>query len=481
MLVGKKLQRGKYTLDQEIGRGGFGITFKATHHYLGQVVVIKTINEELRQHPDFVSFYRQFQDEARRLATCVHPNIVRVSDFFVEDALPYMVMDYVPGQTLDQVVFPNNPLPEATAIHYIRQIAAALQVVHKNNLLHRDVKPQNIILRQGTQEVVLIDFGIAREFTPGHTQTHTNIVSEGYAPIEQYLPHAPRTPASDVYGLAATLYSLLTAKVPVAASLRDRVPMQTPRDLQPQLSIAINQAVMRGMAVEAKFRPATVAEWLALLPSESFNAAEMQTQPASTHTASTVAVIPQPQSIEPPRQVVVPQRKRGLSGIVLGLGAAAIAGVAAVAVASVMSEDDSSQPTAPAIVPPSNLQQTGENNTQVTPSPQPETTTPPEEPAPFRWRPRTPVESEESATPTETPSPSPTESPTPDPAPESPSVVDTPQPTPEQPSEQPSPTEEAPSIVVPTQPAPPTPPATEEPQTGDNLNAPIQSPEPLSE
>ncbi len=284
-----------------------------------------------------------------------------------------------------------------------------------------------------------------------------------------------------MYGLAATLYSLLTAKVPVAASLRDRVPMQTPRDLQPQLSIAINQAVMRGMAVEAKFRPATVAEWLALLPSESFNAAEMQTQPASTHTASTVAVIPQPQSIEPPRQVVVPQRKRGLSGIVLGLGAAAIAGVAAVAVASVMSEDDSSQPTAPAIVPPSNIQQTGENNTHVTPSPQPETTTPPEEPAPFRWRPRTPVESEESATPTETPSPSPTESPTPDPAPESPSVVDTPQPTPEQPSEQPSPTEEAPSIVVPTQPTPPTPPATEEPQTGDNLNAPIQSPEPLPE
>jgi len=479
MLVGKKLQRGKYTLDQEIGRGGFGITFTATHQYLGQVVVIKTINEELRQHPEYVSFYRQFQDEARRLATCVHPNIVRVSDFFIEDALPYMVMDYVPGQTLDQVVFPNNPLSEATAIHYIRQIAAALQVVHKNNLLHRDVKPQNIILRQSTQEVVLIDFGIAREFTPGHTQTHTNIVSEGYAPIEQYLPHAPRTPATDVYGLAATLYSLLTAKVPVAASLRDRVSMPTPRDIQPQLSIAINQAVMRGMAVEAKFRPATIAEWLALLPSESFTAADIQTQPTSTHTAATVAVIPQPQSIEPPPRVV-PQRKRGLSGIVLGIGAAAIAGVAAVAVANVLSEDD--KPTAPAIVPPGNIQQTGENDTQVTPSPQTEATTPPEEPAPFRWRPRNRVEPEESATPTETSSPSPTESPVPDPAPESPAVVDTPQPTTEPPSEEPSPTEEAPSIVVPTQPASPTPPeATGEPQMGDSLDAPTQSPDPQLE
>ncbi|WP_439566155.1 serine/threonine protein kinase [Gloeocapsopsis crepidinum] len=476
MLVGKKLQRGKYTLDQEIGRGGFGITFTATHQYLGQVVVIKTINEELRQHPEYVSFYRQFQDEARRLATCVHPNIVRVSDFFIEDTLPYMVMDYVPGQTLDQVVFPNNPLSEATAIHYIRQIAAALQVVHKNNLLHRDVKPQNIILRQSTQEVVLINFGIAREFTPGHTQTHTNIVSEGYAPIEQYLPHALRTPATDVYGLAATLYSLLTATVPVAASLRDRVSMPTPRDVQPQLSIAINQAVMRGMAVEAKFRPATVSEWLALLPSESFTAADIQTQSVPTHTAATVAVIPQPQSIEPPRGV--PQRKRGLSGIVLGIGAAAIAGVAAVAVANVLSEDDSPQQTAPAIVPPSNIQKTGENDTEMTPSSQPEATTPPEEPAPFRWRPRNRVEPEESTTPVEAPSP--TESPVPDASPESPSPADTSQPASESPSpSEPSPTEEAPSIVVPTLPASPTPPteATGEPQTGDSLDTPTQSPD----
>jgi serine/threonine-protein kinase len=479
MLVGKKLQRGKYTLDQEIGRGGFGITFTATHQYLGQVVVIKTINEELRQHPDFVSFYRQFQDEARRLATCVHPNIVRVSDFFIEDALPYMVMDYVPGQTLDQVVFPNNPLSEATAIHYIRQIAAALQVVHKNNLLHRDIKPQNIILRQGTQEVVLIDFGIAREFTPGHTQTHTNIVSEGYAPIEQYLPHAPRTPATDVYGLAATLYSLLTAMVPVAASLRDRVPMQTPRDVQPQLSIAINQAVMRGMAVEAKFRPATVSEWLALLPSASFTAADIQTQPTSTHTAATIAV-PQPQSIEPLSRVA-PQRKRGLSGILLGIGAAAIAGVAAVAVANVLSEDESTQPTAPVIVPPSNIQQTGENDTE-TPSPQPEVTTPPEEPTPFRWRPRNRVEPEETQpTPAETPSP--TESPVPQPSPESPSPADTPQPASESPSpSEPSPIQEAPSIVVPTEPVSPAPPeATGEPQTGDSSDAPTQSPVPQPE
>ncbi|MDM9384145.1 serine/threonine-protein kinase [Chlorogloeopsis sp. ULAP01] len=269
MLAGTTLQGGKYTLNQEIGRGGFGITFKATHHYLNQAVVIKTLNEKLRQHPDFAKFERQFQDEARRLATCIHPNIVRVSDFFIEAGLPYMVMEYIPGETLGEAyVLPVIPLPEATAIHYIRQIGAALQVVHHNGLLHRDVKPDNIILRQGTQEVVLIDFGIAREFNSGVRQTHTGIVSEGYSPIEQYLSQAPRSPATDVYGLAATLYSLLTGLVPMSALLRDREQMPTPRELQPHLSAAVNQAVMRGMAIEAKFRPQTVEDWLKLLPGD---------------------------------------------------------------------------------------------------------------------------------------------------------------------------------------------------------------------
>ena len=230
MLAGTTLQSGKYTLNQEIGRGGFGITFKATHHFLNQIVVIKTLNEKLRQHPDFIKFERQFQDEARRLATCIHPNIVRVSDFFVEDGLPYMVMEYIPGETLlEAFVLPGIPMPEETAIHYIGQIGAALQVIHNNGLLHRDVKPDNIILRQGTQEVVLIDFGIAREFNSGVRQTHTGLVSEGYSPIEQYLSQAPRTPATDVYGLAATLYALLTAQVPLPALLRDREPMPTPQ------------------------------------------------------------------------------------------------------------------------------------------------------------------------------------------------------------------------------------------------------------
>lgn len=286
MLTGTNLQGGKYTLNQEIGRGGFGITFKATHHYLNQEVVIKTLNHKLRQHPDFAKFERQFQDEARRLATCIHPNIVRISDFFAEDGLPYMVMEYIPGETLGEAfVLAGVPLPEATAIHYIRQIGAALEVVHKNGLLHRDVKPDNIILRKNTQEVVLIDFGIAREFSTGVRQTHTGMVSEGYSPIEQYLSQATRSGATDVYSLAATLYALLTGQVPMPALLRDREKMPSPRELQPHLSAAVNQAVMRGMSVEARFRPQTVSDWLRLLPE---NGVVKAAQPSLTQTVPTV-------------------------------------------------------------------------------------------------------------------------------------------------------------------------------------------------
>ncbi|MBE9214466.1 serine/threonine protein kinase [Plectonema cf. radiosum LEGE 06105] len=302
MLTGKTLQGGKYTINQEIGRGGFGVTYKATHHFLHQEVVIKTLNHKLQKHPDFAKFESQFQDEARRLASCVHPNIVRVSDFFVEANLPYMVMEYIPGDTLGEAfVMPGIPLKEEIAIHYIRQIGAALGVVHQKGLLHRDIKPDNIILRQNTNEVILIDFGIAREFNTGVRQTHTGMVSEGYSPIEQYLTSAPRSPATDIYGLASTLYALLTAQVPMPVLLRDREKMPAPRELQPHLSAAVNQAVMRGMAVEARFRPQTVESWLDLLPVRG----RTIIQAVPTHAVPTIDLSTQNYEPVPPAVVAI--------------------------------------------------------------------------------------------------------------------------------------------------------------------------------
>jgi serine/threonine-protein kinase len=135
-------------------------------------------------------------------------------------------------------------------------------------LVHRDVKPENIILREGTDQVVLIDFGIARQFTPGMTETNTGLLSVGYAPLEQYLPRHQWSPATDVYALAATLYALLAGRAPIASVLRDRLPLEDLSHFQPQLNPVLKQAVVRGMALELGYRPATIEAWLRLLPTD---------------------------------------------------------------------------------------------------------------------------------------------------------------------------------------------------------------------
>ncbi|EKQ69582.1 serine/threonine protein kinase [Leptolyngbyaceae cyanobacterium JSC-12] len=380
-LVGKSLQDGKYTLDQVLGEGGFGVTFRATHHYLQQTVVIKTLNPSSQPQAEFSAVQRQFQDEGRRLALCTHPNIVRVSDFFIENGIPFLVMDYIPGCTLEELVFPEQPLPETTAIHYIRQIGAALQVVHTNGLLHRDVKPQNIILRQGTSTVILIDFGIAREFTLGATQTHTSIISTGYAPPEQYLSQAQRTPATDVYGLAATLYALLTAHVPVPSILRDRQPMPAPKDLRPDITAATNQAIMRGMALDVQYRPATVEDWLRLLPDNLTTSAPIAAQPASLKTAATVPISPPMPPVAPngytpevystPQPPLSPQRSRPRLGILLAMAAIASASASALGAYWYHSQSNSANLVKPSPSPTVTISPSPSSITSPTPAPPP--------------------------------------------------------------------------------------------------------------
>lgn len=267
LLVG----RGKYLLKKEIGNGISGITYKAINQKDNQTVVIKTFKLNSFEPDEASNIRTKFLNEAHRLLECSHPNIIPYREFFSENGVPYIVMDYVPGKTLDKVVLPNNPLSESLAVKYIKQVGEALKVVHNHSLLHRDVKPQNLILRKDNQQVILIDFGISREVSWGTIQTHTNLVSDGYAPIEQYLPKAKRTPATDVYGLAATLYTLVTAKVPVSATLRDRITLNNPQKIVPSLSNKISRAIMKGMELEIEERPSNINEWLTLLNDTSIS------------------------------------------------------------------------------------------------------------------------------------------------------------------------------------------------------------------
>ncbi|MEG4322462.1 MULTISPECIES: protein kinase [unclassified Microcoleus] len=259
------LQKGKYQINATLGRGGFGITYRAIHTHLNQTVVLKTLNESLRQHPASTQFQQQFIAEAQRLSRCQHSNIVRVIDFFQEAGQSFIAMDYIPGKTLVQIVETSQPLPEAQALHYIRQIASAVSTVHHSGLLHGDIKPENMIRRADSHLVMLIDFGIARDFTAGTKQTHTNLLSPGYAPIEQYLYDGKCTPATDVYAIAATLYYLLSGVPPVAAPLRDRIPLASLRQFQPNLSPRIERAILQGLETDPQKRPQTVENWLTML------------------------------------------------------------------------------------------------------------------------------------------------------------------------------------------------------------------------
>ncbi|NET90934.1 MAG: serine/threonine protein kinase [Kamptonema sp. SIO1D9] len=260
-----ELQGGKYRIEKILALGGFGITYLAKSDRVG-LVAIKTLNDKVQQRPDFAKFQQDFINEALRLAKCTHPHIVKIVELFLEDRLPCLVMEYIEGENLATRIEKHGILTEVEALRYIQQIGTALSVVHDRGLLHRDVKPPNIIVRQDKSEAILIDFGIAREFMPNQTQIHTQLLSDGFAPPEQYEKKATRGAYSDVYSLAATLYYLLTAKLPTPAPDRhDGVTLEPPQKYNPKISDRVNSAILQAMALKPSQRPATITQWLDLL------------------------------------------------------------------------------------------------------------------------------------------------------------------------------------------------------------------------
>jgi serine/threonine protein kinase len=158
-------------------------------------------------------------------------------------------------------------LSETEALRYIDQIGQALECVHERKLLHRDVTPNNILLRRESKEAVLIDFGLAREFQPGKIRSMTAKKTEGYAPIEQYERRGDFGYYTDVYALAATLYSLLTNRVPIPANYRaeEDVKLSPPQKFNQKISDKVNAAILKGMELEPQNRPQTVQEFREIL------------------------------------------------------------------------------------------------------------------------------------------------------------------------------------------------------------------------
>ncbi|MEM6398634.1 MAG: serine/threonine-protein kinase [Cyanobacteria bacterium P01_D01_bin.116] len=259
---GQQLQDGKYTVQEELGSGGFGTTYLAIDNNL-QKVVIKTLNQIYQKHPDFNKFKQDFENEAQKLRKLSHPHIVQVYDYFQEGDLPCIVLEYIDGCNLAEWVEKYGAFPEKEALIYIQQIAEALIVIHGKGLLHRDIKPENIMLRADKSGVVLIDFGSTREFTPNCTAIHTELVSNNYSPIEQYSKQTKRSIAADIYALAATLYFLLSHELPASAPERiQKDELVEPKRFNTNISRKVNNAILQGMALKSSDRPQSVEEWL---------------------------------------------------------------------------------------------------------------------------------------------------------------------------------------------------------------------------
>ena len=266
--AGQLLHNGKYEILEVLGRGGFGLTYKARHRQLTLEVVIKTPDILQKRDTEYEDYVRQFEAEGRKLAKfsqTPHAHIVRISDFFTEGQVPCLVMDFIQGQTLMERVKTQGKLSEAECLKYIRQIGSALEAVHQAGMVHRDAHPGNIMI-QPNGNAILIDFGIAKEIIPAGSSSTDYAANPSFAPYEQVYKgsKANRQPSVDIYALAASFYYAVTGQKPTPSMERrlDNRPLTSPKEINPNLSDHLNKAITLGMALKKENRPQSMSDWL---------------------------------------------------------------------------------------------------------------------------------------------------------------------------------------------------------------------------
>ena len=265
--------RDRYKLVGIVGQGGMGSVYRAEDLRLpGRLCAIKevqadpSVSLELQEQAQ-----EQFLQEASILAQLDHPNLPKVSDYFSEGERDYIVMDYVPGKDLRQLVDEhydeNSWLAEELVLDWARQITDALLYLHQQDppVLHRDVKPANIKLTPDNR-IKLVDFGLAKLMATDDARTVTVLQGRGtalYTPLEQYGGDNGHTDSrSDVYALGATLYNLLTNYPPPSAKERflDPRALKPIQEINPDISQKLNDVVMWAMEMHPDNRPETIFE-----------------------------------------------------------------------------------------------------------------------------------------------------------------------------------------------------------------------------
>jgi serine/threonine-protein kinase len=316
---------GPYQIKEKIGQGGMAYVFRAYHPALDRYVAIKVLSPALANEPGFTE---RFKREARAVARMNHPNILQVHDFGVEDNYHYIVMRYVEGAvTLHTLMQRNEPVDKS--IGYILQMADALNYAHQQGIIHRDVKPSNILI--DNQWALLSDFGLILDTSAGNdrlTETGRGIGTAAYISPEQ-AKGDPVDRRTDIYALGVILYEVLTGTIPhnaptplAVVARRVTEPVQPLRQFRPDISKSMETATLRALVRDPNYRYNDALEF-----SESVKKA--QTNPGSPHdgllTTQSIplpsGVTAAPTEIHPP--LFIPDRPKRL-GLVVGSSIAVI-------------------------------------------------------------------------------------------------------------------------------------------------------------
>jgi serine/threonine protein kinase len=301
---------GDYEILSKIADGGMGSVYKGRNRATGQIVAIKVVTPEVAANPVLVERFKQEYRAARGL---IHPHIVRALDFGFDDGTLYMIMEYVDGPSVGQRIDSEGPLPEAEAVRIIAQAAEALHVAHQHQIIHRDVKPDNILIASNG-EAKLTDLGLAknRQSALDLTRPLSGLGTPNFMSPEQFGDAKHADVRCDVYSLGATLYMAVTGELPFWGKTNLNIlkkkmanEIAAPITRVPSLSPRVDAAIRKAIRAKADERHASCLEFISDLTGTVLTATPPATHvtaaPRPARAAPTLANMPSTNVAPPPR------------------------------------------------------------------------------------------------------------------------------------------------------------------------------------
>jgi serine/threonine protein kinase len=300
-LIGQSM--GHYHILEQLGEGGMATVYKAYDTHLERDVAIKVIRLDQFPPASLQNVLARFEREAKSLARLTHPNIVNISDYGEQDKVPYLVMEYLPGGTLKGRL--GQPMKWQETCKLLLPIAQALDYAHEQNLIHRDVKPSNILMTKKGQPM-LTDFGIAKILDAGGqtlTATGVGIGTPEYMAPEQWT--GKTTAQSDIYSLGVVMYEMLTGRTPYTADTPVAIllkqanePLPRPKQYVPDLPEAVEKVLIKAMAKEPADRYQTMDDFASAL--EGLLSGTTKEEPALPAMAAVAATLTGIETLTPP-------------------------------------------------------------------------------------------------------------------------------------------------------------------------------------